>query len=223
MERRKFAVIFDMDGVIVDSNPAHKEAIQRFLQRHDQSLSDNELREKVYGRTNRDWLRNTFNGITEEQIAEYIDEKEAIFREIFAGDIRPLPGLQEFLDSLQGMQVPMAVGTSAPQVNADWVLNQTGLREYFEVVLQAEDVTHGKPHPEMYLKSAWALGMRPEDCIIFEDSVSGIEAGRRAGGTVIGVTTTHSREEMAATAFVISDFTEITPEQLPEIVHEPRN
>jgi len=219
----QFAVIFDMDGVIVHSNPTHKKAIRKFLEQHGKSLSDRYLREEVYGRTNREWLRSTFDGITEEKIEEYIREKEQIFREMFAHDLKPLPGLREFLDTLCENEIIMAVATSAPKVNADWVLGELDLVRYFRTVLHEGHVTHGKPHPEIYLKTADALDMEPEKCVIFEDSLSGVEAARSAGSPVIGVTTTHTREELAHTDAVIRDFTEIDSEILISIYDEAVN
>ena len=211
------AVIFDMDGVIVDSNPAHKKAIKQFLEQHGKSVSDEYLRNEVFGRTNREWLRRTFEEISEERIEQYIQEKEQIFRDMFAKTIKPLQGLRRFLNSLTGHQIPTAVATSAPKVNADWVLDKTGLADYFSVVLHEGDVTHGKPHPEMYLKAAGRLNIQPEHCVVFEDSLSGVEAAKSAGTIVFGVTTTHSRDELSRTDYVISDFTEIDYGLLVEI------
>lgn len=214
---QNFAVIFDMDGVIVDSNPTHKSAIKQFLDKHGKSMSDREMREKVYGRINRDWLQATFPGIGDEKIREYIQEKEQIFREMFAEKLVPLPGLPEFLEDLSNHDVPLAVASSAPEVNVDWVLENTGLQDYFKVILHEGYVHHGKPHPEMYLKSIKALNMEPSRCIIFEDSLSGVEAGKRAGGIVIGVTTTHSGDELGDTEYCIRDFSEIDYDILVQI------
>src|SRR5690606_16927267 len=129
----KRAFIFDMDGVIVDSNPFHKVALRQFCKKHGRDLSEEELKERIYGRTNRDWLLNIFPDLTDEEIARYADEKEEIFRELYANDIVALAGLGEFLKAARTLGIPMAIATSAPLENVDFTLAKTGLREYFPV------------------------------------------------------------------------------------------
>jgi beta-phosphoglucomutase len=113
-------------------------------------------------------------------------------------------------------KVPVAIGTSAPRSNVDFVLQHTGLGEFFPVILDETDVERGKPDPEIYLKVAARLRLPPGRCIIFEDSLSGVEAAQRAGAFVIGVATTHRVEELAHTDFVIHDFTRLSVRFLRE-------
>ncbi len=207
------AFIFDMDGVIVDSNPTHKVALNQFCQEHGYNLSEEDLREKIYGRTNRDWLLNLFGKLDEETIRQYADEKEALFRKLYT-DIRPLKGLIDFLDKMDKAGIPRAIATSAPRANVDFTLEKTGTGKYFETILDDSFVTEGKPNPQIYLKSAAALGLLPGDCIVFEDSLSGVKAGKRAGCKVIGVTTTHSKAELAETDLTIDNFEGVDPELL---------
>ena len=213
-----FAVIFDMDGVIVHTNPHHKIAIQKFCSAHGIELNELTFLHKIYGRTNRDWIKNVFGDITDEQAYAYASEKEALFREIYEPYIKPVHGLVAFLDLLVSNNIPRAIATSAPPENVDFVLDKTGLRNYFKTILDERVVTHGKPNPEIYLKTAKALDFSNNKCIVIEDSLSGITAARRAGSKVIGVTTTHTAEELAETNFVIQDFTELTIEKLREIL-----
>lgn len=220
---QEFAVIFDMDGVIIDSNPVHRRALVQFFDRHNIILTEQELREKVFGRTNEEWLREAFPGITEEKINRYIEEKEALYRELYADTIEPLPGLRNFLDSLRSHNIPLAIATSAPKVNADWVLDKTQLAGYFQTILTAKNVELGKPHPEIYLKTASALDVAPASCIVFEDSLSGMEAAGRAGAVVVGVSTTHSPEEMQGTAMIIEDFTGLDYEKVVSLPNPKRN
>ncbi|HKZ38216.1 MAG TPA: HAD family phosphatase, partial [Chryseolinea sp.] len=95
----EIAFIFDMDGVLVDSNPAHKIALKQFCEEHGHNLTEQDLREKIYGRTNRDWLLNLFGDLSEKTIRQYADEKEALFRKLYT-DIKPVDGLLSFLDKL---------------------------------------------------------------------------------------------------------------------------
>ncbi len=207
-----------MDGVIVDSNPFHKVALRQFCKKHGRDLSEEELKERIYGRTNRDWLLNIFPDLTDEEIARYADEKEEIFRELYANDIVALAGLGEFLKAARTLGIPMAIATSAPLENVDFTLAKTGLREYFPVILYDKFVTKGKPDPEIYIKACAALELPPGDCVVFEDSLSGVTAARRAGCRVVGIMTTHNAEELVETDLVIADFQDIGPEAVLEAV-----
>jgi HAD superfamily hydrolase (TIGR01509 family) len=210
---QKFAILFDMDGVIVDSNPTHTIALKQFCLKHGYNLTEQHLREKIYGRANKDWIPNLFGEIPEKLRQEYADEKEALFREIYH-DIKPLDGLVDFLKLLDEAGIKRAIATSAPRANVDFTLSKTHTASYFKVILDEAVVSIGKPHPEIYLKSAAALGMAPADCIVIEDSISGVKAGKAAGCKVIGVTTTHSEEELAGIDMVIRDFVGLHPMEL---------
>lgn len=205
------AFIFDMDGVLVDSNPTHTIALKRFCKKHGYDLSEKDLREKIYGRTNRDWLLNLFGDLSEETIRAYAEEKEALFREIYQ-DIKPLAGLHSFLEKLEAAGIPKAIATSAPRANVDFTISRTHIERFFPVILDDSFVTKGKPDPQVYLKSADALGFKPDRCVVFEDSLSGVMAAKRAGCKVVGVTTTHTREELRETDLNIDDFEGLEPE-----------
>jgi len=209
-----YAFIFDMDGVLIDSNPFHKIALQRFCKQHGHDLSEAQLREKIYGRTNKDWLRNLFGDIDKNILLQYADEKEALFRELYKKDVQALEGLIPFLAKLKKDGIPRAIATSAPRANVDFTLQYTDMGVFFDTILDEAFVSKGKPDPEIYLKSAKALGFDPKNCIVFEDSLSGIEAGKAAGCKVVGVTTTHSPEELDKTDFIIDNFSGITPQSL---------
>lgn len=200
-----YAFIFDMDGVLVDSNPTHKIALQQFCRAHGFELTEEQLREKIYGRTNRDWLVNLFGDLPETTIRKYADEKEALFRKLYT-DIKPLDGLLGFLTKMEALRIPRAIATSAPRANVDFTLLHTGIERFFPTILDDSFVTRGKPDPEIYLKSAAALGIDPARCVVFEDSLSGVKAGRAAGCKVVGLSTTHSADELTETDFVIKDF-----------------
>ena len=209
-----YAVIFDMDGVIIDSNPYHKISLRQFCEKYGFHLSDDELVKQIYGRTNKEWIANLFGKLSKEELSRYGEEKERLFREIYKNDIRALEGLPEFLADLKRINVPIAIGTSAPRSNVDFVLANTQLGEYFDVILDESDVEQGKPNPEIYLKVATRLGFEPSRCIVFEDSLSGVESARRAGAKVVGVATTHSEEELSHTDFIIRDFIGLDPAHL---------
>ncbi len=209
----EIAFIFDMDGVLVDSNPTHKIALKQFCKEHGYDLTEQDLREKIYGRTNRDWLLNLFGELSEETIRQYAYEKEALFRKLYT-DIKPVDGLISFLDKLDRLKVSRAIATSAPRANVDFTLENIGTERYFGTILDDSFVTEGKPNPQIYLKSAKALGFPPDKCIVFEDSLAGVKAGKNAGCKVVGITTTHTRPELEGTDFIIDDFVGLEPEFL---------
>lgn len=206
--------VFDMDGVIVDSNPYHKIALKQFCKAHGFDLTEEQLREKIYGRTNRDWILSLFGRLPDEVVNRYALEKEALFRKLYENDIRPLAGLIPFLKKLDEGEYLRAVGTSAPYENVEFTLAKTSTHGYFPVVLHDTDVVVGKPDPEIYLKTAATLKVPPDQCIVFEDSLAGITAAERAGCKVVALTTTHSAEEMHQADLIIDNFIDLDPDKL---------
>jgi HAD superfamily hydrolase (TIGR01509 family) len=212
-----FAVIFDMDGVIVDSNPYHKEALKEFCDSRGYHLSEAEMREKIFGRTNKDWLTRLFGKeISPGELRQFEEEKESLFRQLIEPHIKPVDGLLSFLESLEENQIPRAVATSAPPANVSFTLEKTGTARFFSFVINGNDVSHSKPHPEIYLKTAAAIDFSPHCCLVIEDSLSGVAAAREAGCQVIGITTTHSKDELRHTQKVIDNFYEIRVEELEQ-------
>lgn len=208
------AFIFDMDGVLIDSNPFHKISLKQFCKKYGHDLTEEQLQSKIYGRTNKDWIPNIFGPLSNEQIRAYGNEKEAMFREIYANDIEPLKGLIPFLEKLKKLNIAMAIGTSAQRANVDFTFSKTGIGKYFSVVLDEDFVDQGKPNPEVYIKTAKALGLSNSQCIVIEDSLSGVRAGKSAGSKVIGVSTTHTPEELHEADMVIADFDNLDPESI---------
>lgn len=206
------AAIFDMDGVIADTNPYHTIAWREYYQRNGKPLSDADFVKHVSGNHNRAIARHLFEGkdLTDAEAYQIGDEKEALFRELYAPHIVPVPGIPAFLKVLKAAGIKTAVATSAPVENLDFVMEKLGLRDYFDVLLHEKLVSRPKPDPEIYQKAMSMLGVDPADSVIFEDSMTGIKAARAAGAYVVGVTTTHTPEELAEVAdFVIQDFEEL--------------
>lgn len=214
----KFGVIFDMDGVIVHSNPTHKIAIQIFCKRHNQDVSQSFLENRLYGRTNKEWIPELFeDSLSEDKLAALADEKEQLFRDMFDPYENRVTGIENFLQLLKNNNIPMVVATSAPRENADYILSELDIRDFFDAVLDSSHVNKGKPEPEVYLKASSALGFKAEQCIVFEDSIAGVQAGLNAGSKVVGVTTTHSKEELVHCHHIIEDFTGIQLENLTRL------
>jgi beta-phosphoglucomutase len=185
------ALIFDMDGVIVDSNPLHREAWTAFNRRHGLDTTAQML-ERMYGRRNDQIVREFFgDSLSEKEVLAYGAAKEVLYRELAADRIESLlvPGLRAFLDLYRG--TPMAVGSNAEPENVDFILDRAGLRPYFRAVVDGHQVSHPKPHPEIYRRAAAMLETAPANCIVLEDSHSGVAAARAAGMRVIGIGTTY--------------------------------
>jgi HAD superfamily hydrolase (TIGR01509 family) len=218
-QKNSFAVIFDMDGVIVDSNPYHKKALQQFCESHGYHLTDNEIRQKIFGRTNRDWLTSLFGEtLTENEFLQMENEKEQLFRQIFEPYIQPIQGLLDFLKNLEKEGITRAVATSAPPDNVSFTLEKTGTANFFKTIIDGSMVQHSKPDPEIYLKAIRTIGFAPHRSIVFEDSLSGIASAQAAGCPVIGITTTHSADEFDNVNMIIDDFLDLNIADLERIL-----
>jgi beta-phosphoglucomutase len=185
------ALIFDMDGVIVDSNPLHRDSWTEFNRRHGLATTDVML-ERMYGRRNDQIVRDFFgDSLPADQVAAYGAAKEEIYREMAGARLEEtlVPGVRSFLERYR--DVPMALATNAEPANVNFILDRAGLRPYFRVVVDGHQVTHPKPHPEVYLRAAELLEIAPRNCIVFEDSYTGVAAAKAAGMRIAGIGTTH--------------------------------
>ena len=185
------ALIFDMDGVIVDSNPMHREAWAAFNRRFGIETTE-EMQHRMYGKRNDEIVRDFFGeGLSPDEVASRGAAKEQLYREMVADRIEAIlvPGIRQFLE--RHRDVPTALATNAEPANVDFLLDRAGLRPYFRVVVDGHQVSRPKPDPEVYYRAAELLGTAPGNCIVFEDSHSGVEAARAAGMPIVLVRTTH--------------------------------
>ena len=217
-----FSAVFDMDGVIVDNRVYHFRAWEEFAREHGLRFESESFKNNLFGRVNRDILRGLCGGELDDQQARlYAAEKEALYRKLYKGHVEPARGLVRFLKALKAEGIPTAVATSAPRVNLDFVLDEAALRPYFEAFVDIGAVRKGKPAPDLYLKAAEELRRKPGECVAFEDSFPGVESALAAGMRVVGVTTTHTPEELGHVHRVIGDFREVTVESLRSLFADP--
>jgi beta-phosphoglucomutase family hydrolase len=198
------ALIFDMDGVIIDSNPMHCATWEAFNRRYGLETTEEMLR-WMYGKRNDQIIRHYFGeGLGAEEVDARGQAKEQLYREMTAGHTEEMlvPGLRAFLE--RHRDLPMAVGSNAGPQNVAFVLEETGLRPYFRVVVDGHQVHKPKPHPDLYLRAAELLETEPANCIVFEDSHSGAAAALAAGMRVIGLRTTY--DNLPKTALTIDNF-----------------
>lgn len=203
-------LLFDMDGVIAHTNPYHKVAIRKFCAHHQIAIDEEALAKNVYGRANQQWIPDLFGALDDETLLKLSIEKEAIFRELYAPYLAAVFGLYEFLESTKDLGWPMIVATSAPMVNADFVLDGLNIRQYFDAIVCGDDVKIGKPDPEIYLLAASKAGVEPSQCAVIEDSFAGVKAGKSAGCKVVGIGTTHSSDELEGCDLFSDDFLDLT-------------
>jgi len=204
---KQYAVIFDMDGVIADTNPTHSEAFRQFFDSRNIPHSEEEFAKHMYGKHN-SYIMNYFfhQDLDPEEVTALAEEKEALFRKLYAPIAKPIDGLLPFVDALRGAGMKTAIATSAPKANLDLVLDCFDLHARMDSLLSSEDVTRYKPDPDIYLKTADRLGVSPEDCVVFEDSYSGVSAAINAEMKVVGVLTSHTKEELPPCQYYIQDY-----------------
>ena len=210
-----WGAIFDWDGVIIDSAALHEQSWHRLARELGTTIKpDSFIRgfgmksariiEEIHG-----WSHDPA------EIARLTNRKEALYREIVAqSDIAPLPGVVEWLHRLAEAGVPCAVASSTQRLNIDAVLSRIGLQDAFRAIVSAEDVVHGKPNPEVFLRAAGKLDLIPARCMVFEDAHVGIEAAHAAGMMVVAVATTHPATELSAAHLVVRRLDELSIEQV---------
>ncbi|MEP7163853.1 MAG: HAD family phosphatase [Ferruginibacter sp.] len=201
------AVIFDLDGTLIDNNSYHLKTWKRYLEKIGIDISEEAYRKNINGRTNKDALEYIYNKkMSDEEAMVYALEKEALYREIYKSDIKPVNGLLELLEFFHSKNIPMAIATSGIQVNIDFMFGHIPIKQYFKEVVNSSHISKGKPDPEIYLKTASLLGIAPSSCLVFEDAVVGVNSARAAGMKVIAITTTQSSEELRDADMIIADF-----------------
>lgn len=207
----KYGALFDWDGVVIDSSAQHERSWEMLADEIGKPLPADHFT-RGFGMKNQliipDILQWTDNP---DEIHQQSLRKEAIYREIIAEEgITPLPGVVELLQVLNENGVPCAVGSSTHRKNIEVIFDAIGLRNYYQAVVTAEDVSHGKPHPEVFQKSAMAIDRAPQHCVVFEDAHVGIEAGLAAGCKVIAVATTHDIGDLGKADIAVDSLEEVS-------------
>jgi beta-phosphoglucomutase len=208
-------IVFDMDGVIIDSHPIHRRAWKTFLQTAGREVSDHELDFILDGRKREEILCYFLGELTPAQIAEHGAHKDEMLR-LLAEDMQPLPGVVDFLDSLCQLGIRTGLATSAGTRRVHGTLKDLGLSHYFDAIVTGDEVTNGKPDPAIYLLVAERLNEAPENLLAVEDAVSGIKAARAAGMRCVGIASADRSQSLRAAGAdpVVPDFHSLSLEQL---------
>jgi len=214
----RMGIIFDLDGVLVDTGWAHKQSWYDLAEKEGFSLTD-EFFYSTFGMQNNQIIPMLIGqDASSERIKRLSDWKERRYREIIAEKLVPAEGAKSLLSDLKKEGFLLAVGSSAPKANLRLVLERTGLRDYFDAYVTGQDVTNGKPAPDTFLKAAEKLSLNPDRCAVVEDAVQGIEAGKAAGMAVVAVTTTRSRADLNRADIIVDSLVQLQFRQFVELI-----
>lgn len=216
----RLGVIFDMDGVLVDTGWAHRQAWFDLAAQEELAMSDEFFR-NTFGMQNNAILPLLRPGISVQEMERLADWKERRYREVVQKRPELAPGVIALLKDLKQQGFRLAVGSSAPPENLDIFWNGAGLQDYFDARVTNEEVPKSKPSPDTFLRAAEKLGLAPARCAVIEDAVPGVQAGRAAGMTVVAVTTTRKREDLAKADYIVDSLTELSAANFLALLQPP--
>lgn len=193
------AVIFDIDGTIVDNMALHAEAFAVFAHRHGLPPLTPDDRARLDGRRNSEIFPILFEReVSRDEWRAYEAEKEGLYRELSRGRLQPMKGLPGFLARLAARALPIALATSAPEPNVVHTLHELAMHEVFSIIVRGDQVAAGKPAPDVFVEAGRRLGVAAADCLVFEDAPMGIVAAQAAGMPVVALTTSFDASHFAA-------------------------
>lgn len=205
------AVIFDMDGTIVDNMSVHIDTWLIFIKQNGLQLSRDEFLERMHGNL-REIISKVFELDPDDPKVMVLGQaKEKFYRDTYRGHIKEIPGFTDTLKRLNFNQVPCGLATMGDTPNIDLVIDELDIRSYFQTIIGGHQVNKGKPHPEIFERALTQLDRQPEDCLVVEDSLSGVESAVRAGIPVVGITTSHHSDELldAGCIKAITDYNQV--------------
>lgn len=216
-------VIFDFDGVIVDSHPLHLQAWKTFLLSLGRVATDAELSFVQEGAKREQILRHFLGDITPEQVKGYSDEKDRLFQ-ARAHEIKLVAGFAAFLAQLDAIGLPSAIATSGSRRRVEQSLDKFNLRIRFRAVVTGEDVVQGKPHPALFLLAAQALQVDPSCILVCEDAVAGVMAAKTAGMKCVGIAANDrgSLLKEAGAALVVENFAQTSLDDVRRLLGQTR-
>ena len=213
----KLGAIFDMDGVLVDSSEAHHASWSR-LGDEVGTPFPRALFDRTFGMHNNQIIPMWLGDVPPDQIERLGLRKEELYRASPPHLLRALPGAQALVTALATDGWRLAVASSGPRANVALILRLLDLENAFHFLATGDDVTHGKPHPEVFLKAMAGLALAPTACAVIEDAPQGVEAGLAAGAAVLAVTSTRPAADLAQAHGVVSSLEEVTPASLADLV-----
>jgi HAD superfamily hydrolase (TIGR01509 family) len=211
----KKACIFDMNGVIINDEHYQIEAWKQLCINHKWKLTQEDITYHVVGVVEREVISYLMKrDATPEEVNLYSNERVDIAMDLYKDHLAMAEGLKEFLQELKTAEIPCAVATSSQKRYTNFIMDTLQIRAYFHTILTAEDIVRGKPNPEIYLKSAQMLQITPQNCVVFEDAITGIHAAKAAGMKVVALSTTNPAEMLQDADKVIASFKEVSVKDL---------
>jgi beta-phosphoglucomutase family hydrolase len=211
---RTCAVLWDMDGVIVDTGEYHYRAWEELMAKEGIPFNRDMFR-RTFGMNNVGVLTTVLGeNASPEEIKRLDDGKEEIFRRILRGNVQALPGVKPLLEQLRSLGYRQAIASSAPWPNIELIMEETGVESYFDAIVSAANMP-GKPDPTVFLEAARRVGALPQNCTVVEDAIAGVEAAHRAGMRCLAVTTTNPREKLAKADLVLDSMEELPQDYFP--------
>lgn len=224
MSPMSYAVIFDIDGVLVDSYKPHLIGWQGLAEEIGQRV-DEAMFASSFGRTSRDIIKAWWGDVpglgetlTDERVAELDEKKEALYRQGLEQHFPAIEGAAELIEALHNANFKIAAGSSGPPANVELSLRLLGCEALFSARVTGADVTVGKPDPQVFLLAAGRLGVSPDRCAVVEDAPAGVEAANRAGMVSIALLGTATREALSAADLIVSSHAELSPNRIRDLI-----
>lgn len=216
-EGRLKAVIWDMDGVIADTAPYHFKAWHEVFRKSGVDFTEEDFK-RHFGQRNDTIIQSTLGqSISQGDLDNIANEKEAHYRRLVAPNIEPLPGAINLIKLLNKNGVKMAIASSAPAENIRLIAGGLGIDNYFQAIVWGREVMEGKPSPQGFLLAAQKLGIEPGNCIVIEDAVAGVAAAKSAGMKCLAVTTTHPKENLKEADLILGTLEEVDLDDLEKL------
>ena len=212
-------VIFDMDGVLVDSAPAHLRSWRLLAGEHGRSVTDGQFAE-TFGRRNGDIIPVLFGQVSAERLKTMSDRKEQLYRDLIRNAPQIVEGAVELIDGLHRAGARLAVGSSGPLANIELVLHGMGAADRMTAVVSGDDVTHGKPDPQVFMLCAQQLGLSPSRCVVVEDAPVGVQAARSAGMKSAAILIHHPVSAFSQADYTVPRLADLTVERLFRLIEE---
>ena len=212
------AVIWDMDGVIADTAPYHLKAWQEVFRKRGVDFTEEDFIHS-FGQRNDTIIRNDLGReVSQDEMDTIAKDKEESFRQRIRQNLKPLPGVIKLIKSLAKSGVKLALASSAPMENIQLLIGGLGISDYFQTIVTDQDVTEGKPNPQVFLLAAQRLGLEPKDCIVIEDAVAGVSAAKKAGMLCLAITNTHPRASLREADLIVDTLEEVSVSDLDRLL-----
>jgi len=206
---RNYAVLWDMDGVLVDTGDFHYKSWKQTFEELNVPFDREDFR-TTFGMNNTGILEQILGRKPElDEVARISDKKESYFRELVKGKAEPLPGVLNWLKQFQAWELKQAITSSAPPENIEVLVAELKIEEYFDAIVSGFDMP-GKPNPDVFLRTANILQVKPEHCVVVEDAIAGVEGAKRAGMKCIAVTTTNPASALEKADFIFDDLDQMS-------------